>query len=66
MSYYSETMNVSKGEQIAPSVTFWMHPQENKNHEALPIPMLGTTVLKKKGKHLFQSNVCSFAKGTLM
>lgn len=36
-----------------------MHQRENENHEALPIPMLGTTVLEKKGKHSFQSNVRS-------
>lgn len=46
-------MSGSKGEQTALSVTFWMHPQENKNHETLPIPMRGTTILGEKGKHSF-------------
>lgn len=49
----SETTNGSRGEKTDFSVTFWMHPQENKNHEALPIPKLGTTTLEEKGKHSF-------------
>lgn len=41
-------MNGSKGEQTVPFVAFWMHPQENKKHETLPILMLGTTILEEE------------------